>query len=480
MLYIKPQVTRVESPTGACPNQPAKMSYNVNRGVMDAFYRYKMPKLVAKVEGKGNGIKTVVVNMVDVAKALGRPPTYPCKYFGCELGAQTQFDTKNDRYIVNGSHDAAKLQDLLDGFIKRFVLCPECENPETVLSPNEKKGIIKESCKACGYQCMLDMRHKLTTFILKNPPDTKPNQSGSALTKRKDRTKKNENGHAKDSLRPNSPRADKSDASDNDVNGDAEDLDEDWSLDVSEEAMKERQRNLTAGVKNLTVSNDIEKTQSERLEVFFDYCKAKKDKGLLKPGAEIATFKDIAGEAERLEVKETKAIMVLVELLFDTNVIKQIPLYRILLLLFTHGNPKSQKYFIGAVEKLIEVNKDQLLAKVPIIFKAMYDHDVIEEETLLDWGKKVSKKYVSKETALEIHAKAQPFLKWLQEAEEEETTEEEEEDSPVSFDIYAKNDSLKEQEAKKALDTKPLVAEVPNMEEEEEEEDDSDLDIDNL
>lgn len=62
----------------------------------------------------------------------------------------------------------------------------------------------------------------------------------------------------------------------------------------------------------------------------------------------------------------------------------------------------------------------------------MYDHDVIEEETLLDWGKKVSKKYVSKDTALEIHTKAQPFLKWLQEAEEEETTEEEEEDSNVS------------------------------------------------
>ena len=57
----------------------------------------------------------------------------PTKFFGCELGAQTQFDAKNDRFIVNGSHEANKLQDMLDGFIRKFVLCPECDNPETDL-----------------------------------------------------------------------------------------------------------------------------------------------------------------------------------------------------------------------------------------------------------------------------------------------------------------------------------------------------------
>ena len=58
----------------------------------------------------------------------------PTKYFGIELGAQTQIDKKNERFIVNGSHDADKMQDILDGYIKKFVLCQKCENPETKLT----------------------------------------------------------------------------------------------------------------------------------------------------------------------------------------------------------------------------------------------------------------------------------------------------------------------------------------------------------
>ena len=42
-------------------------------------------------------------------------------------------DIKNARYIVNGAHEGPRLQDMLDVFIKKFVLCPECDNPETEL-----------------------------------------------------------------------------------------------------------------------------------------------------------------------------------------------------------------------------------------------------------------------------------------------------------------------------------------------------------
>jgi hypothetical protein len=33
-----------------------------------------MPVLTTKIEGKGNGIKTVVPNMADIARSLARPP----------------------------------------------------------------------------------------------------------------------------------------------------------------------------------------------------------------------------------------------------------------------------------------------------------------------------------------------------------------------------------------------------------------------
>lgn len=42
--------------------------------------------MIIKIEGRGNGIKINIVNMVDIVKVLVRLVFYIIKYFGCEFG----------------------------------------------------------------------------------------------------------------------------------------------------------------------------------------------------------------------------------------------------------------------------------------------------------------------------------------------------------------------------------------------------------
>jgi len=145
---------------------------NIPSTCNDPQYRYKMPRLVSKKEGRGNGSKTCIVNMGDVARALKRPPQYTTKWFGNELGAQSTYTCKEgegERAIVNGHHDTHIFQELLDKFIEKYVLCPNCHLPEIPLLV--KKGTIMAKCMACGWSGDLDNAHRLVAFITKNPPD---------------------------------------------------------------------------------------------------------------------------------------------------------------------------------------------------------------------------------------------------------------------------------------------------------------------
>ena len=97
--------------------------------VDDPEYRYKMPKVVGKLEGRGNGSKTVIVNISDLALSLHRDPGEVNKFFGCELGAQTTYNAETDRAIVNGHHTDAVLQQSVHKYIETFVICPNCGFP---------------------------------------------------------------------------------------------------------------------------------------------------------------------------------------------------------------------------------------------------------------------------------------------------------------------------------------------------------------
>jgi len=48
---------------------------NIGGSFNDSSYRYQMPVLSIVVEGRGNGIKTRINNIADVAHALHRDPS---------------------------------------------------------------------------------------------------------------------------------------------------------------------------------------------------------------------------------------------------------------------------------------------------------------------------------------------------------------------------------------------------------------------
>lgn len=122
--------------------------------------------LEIEVEGQGSGIKTVIVNMVDVANRLQVNPAYITKFFGIELGALSKYDIETACAVVQGKHSQSDLTSLLDKFTESFVLCPNCDRLE--LDMSVKQGTVTVDCRACGYGGTLEPTvHKLITYITK-------------------------------------------------------------------------------------------------------------------------------------------------------------------------------------------------------------------------------------------------------------------------------------------------------------------------
>lgn len=436
---------------------------NVRRDVSDTFYRYKMERLQTKVEGKGNGIKTVIVNLTSVAQSLERPGAYLIKFFGFELGAQTNIDPKDDRWIINGAHESAKLQDLLDVFIKKFVLCHKCKNPETRTEIKDER--IYLDCKACGVRSDVDLRHKLSGFILKSQTTGKKGKKDKAARKEARKAKQNGqangNGKASDDDDNSNHSGDKetgdSGSANGDANGDiasdddaftrkikaeAQDIkqaeievkDDEWAVDMSEEAVKARQQNLPDEFKQKLVLNgedDDEDGEAGGNTVYDQLGDWIQEQTEEKGSVDQIDGVDIFVKAKELGIDgKHRTVQVLVLTLFDDNVIVQIPKRASLLAKMIGESERHQKALLNGTERFVGERMKSSPAFVDKIVKILalyYQHDLASEEVLTKWCSRASKKYVDVSVSRKIRKATEPFLKWLDEADEdsEEETEEE-------------------------------------------------------
>ena len=171
---------------------------NIPSTVKDPHYRYKMPKIQTAIQGSGNGIKTNWTNLPDVSNALKVPVEYPLKFIGRELGSNTEL--KSNSYLINGNHQVEKMQELLDKFIRKYVLCPKCHLPEIHGKIRVSKKEIKSTCRSCGATCKLDNAHDFATYIRRNPPiyEEEDNVTGEKVSRETEKEKKDDKKGKKD------------------------------------------------------------------------------------------------------------------------------------------------------------------------------------------------------------------------------------------------------------------------------------------
>lgn len=436
----------------------------------DAFYRYKMPRMITKIEGRGNGIKTNIVNMVDIAKALARPASYTTKYFGCELGAQSKFDEKNGVSLVNGAHDTAKLAGLLENFIKKYVQCYGCGNPETDVLIT-KTQMIQLKCAACGFMSDVDMRDKLTTFIVKNPPEQKKGskekkamrraekerlKEGEAadeeLKKAKKEVKKKGSSSSKVSAKKKASGSDEdrisptqSQAGDEKEEADDDEEDVQWLTDTSVEAARLRvQEQLSAVTSEMVMLSTIEEKQPKPVSKANGSPKSvspppeddsKTKNGNSTCGTHEKIFAEVKANLKKgLPANQLQSLMgsfsgsdeekmnALFEALFDgveKGLAKEAVKKKNYLAAAASQSEGSQLLLLRALESFCGTSSSAM-KEVALVLKALYDADVLEEEYIVQWyqegqvgGKKNSP----------IWKNSKPFIEWLQSAESE--TEEE-------------------------------------------------------
>ena len=391
--------------------------------VDDPSYRYQMPRLQAKVEGRGNGIKTLIVNVTDIGLSLNREPPEICKFFGTELGSLTNFsqDKGVDRALVNGNHSAQDLQAMLCRYIENFVLCKQCRLPETTYKI--KAGLISQKCAACGNKDAVDMTHKLTTFILAQHKRAKElaAQNGEKKAQKDKKDKKENTDEA---------------AADDDNEKEVKKKQKD-KKDKGDDSAKKSPKSRSADVADEFAdaeNNGDDETDSKATEDSIERIKS----WMVEHGD--ATHQQILEEIRSIQTLASLPpacrIIIYLGTAFSENVIsgKEIQKNKTILALLAASNIQ-QRQLISSFEWFCGTRCPQLQKYFPVLLKNLFDEELIEEDVFFEWSSdtvrneySVDESMITYETLEQLKQSAAPFIKWLAEAEEEGDGDDDEDD----------------------------------------------------
>jgi translation initiation factor 5 len=337
----------------------------------DQFYRYKMPRIQTKIESGGNGIKTVIPNIEQVAQVLNRDVQLPMKFMGQHIGSSAKL--KDSKWMLMGKVEREEVQKLIFSFIEKFVLCKECRNPETIIQVDDEKfQNIWLSCKACSRVTGVDPKDKLCALIIKT-------EKPVPIVRKRDEKRK-----------PEKTKDQKEEELFNKVARQAQDG------DVIEDDAPEKPNPIEVLQKFM---KEGEKSDSEIASKVWDI---KQDYGL----------------------GDRHVVSLIFESVFDEDIANQIkPRAKLVKRLL---KTETERDLIINLMCLCK-EKETVKPKFPILLKKFYDEEVITEKAVIEWfeDSKTSRLLKKEDQAL-FKEKCKPFIQWLKEADEDEESEEEE------------------------------------------------------
>lgn len=447
----------------------------------DRSYRYKRPRVATKIEGRGNGIKTVITNMSDLARSLNTHPTYPTKYFGCELGAQSKYDEKTGFATVNGAFDAPDLDKMLEGFISGFILCPKCALPETTLKVGRNE-VITADCKACGYNGPIPGQlHKVVTYIARNPPGSGNKKLKASMSKKDLKKEKKaaafaaanaaandeegatttdttgadggepDEGELDDDNGP--PEAGEGGVTDSVVEGEVllgapelsnatagdevsiveDDEKVDWSVDTSKEAKKARRELLLAGGAGSEARMAASMSMTSLTSASVQGGNTTAAIRMLEPLIDGGTAADdtVISGIKRVSVAESltkvQRVIIMWEALFalDGVIAAKAAKARVKVIRSVVVNEETQLQLLNCMEMHVGVLKQDQLPHTQAFLMLFYDEDLVDEDVIKSWFAGPSAPGVDDEQSAPVRAAAEAFIKWLDEADEESSDDEE-------------------------------------------------------
>ncbi len=110
--------------------------------------RFEMPE----VKSRKKGSNTAIENFSEIADQLGRDEKHLSKHIQSELGTSGHIEGKE--LVLNGEFRRGHVQSKVEDYADDYVICPECNRPDTRLT--KEKGVEIMKCQACGARTVVE------------------------------------------------------------------------------------------------------------------------------------------------------------------------------------------------------------------------------------------------------------------------------------------------------------------------------------